>query len=99
MIHTPQAAGLAARREFGNRTLIQEVTREMWGWNLLETLWQYLRYAVTPASGRSCGAGASRADESVHPTGSHSFFLFPTATEAATMIPNATKTSPATIPW
>ena len=39
----PQAAGLAARRQFGNRTLIQEVTREMWGWNTLETLWQDVR--------------------------------------------------------
>jgi predicted permease len=43
---TPHAAELAARREFGNRTLVQEVTREMWGWNALETLWQDVRYAL-----------------------------------------------------
>jgi putative ABC transport system permease protein len=41
----PQAAELAARREFGNRTLIQETTREMWRWNSLETVWQDARYA------------------------------------------------------
>ena len=43
---TPPAAELAARREFGNRTLVQEVTREMWGWNWLEQLWQDVRYAL-----------------------------------------------------
>jgi predicted permease len=43
---TPQSAELAARREFGNRTLIQETTREMWGWNSLERLWQDVRYAL-----------------------------------------------------
>jgi predicted permease len=43
---TPRAAELAARREFGNRTLVQEVTREMWGWNAMETLWQDVRYAL-----------------------------------------------------
>ena len=42
----PQAAALAARREFGNRTLIQEITREMWGWSALTTLWQDVRYAL-----------------------------------------------------
>ncbi|MCX6633849.1 MAG: permease prefix domain 1-containing protein, partial [Acidobacteria bacterium] len=42
----PQAAELAARREFGNRTLIQEITREMWGWSSLERLWQDARYAL-----------------------------------------------------
>jgi len=43
---TPQAAELAARREFGNRTLIQETTREMWGWSWLETVWQDACYAL-----------------------------------------------------
>jgi predicted permease len=43
---TPGAASSAARREFGNSTLIQEVTREMWGWNSLETLLQDVRYAL-----------------------------------------------------
>jgi hypothetical protein len=37
---------MAARREFGNRTLVKEVTRQMWGWHLLETLWQDVRYAL-----------------------------------------------------
>lgn len=31
------------RREFGNLTLIKEVTREMWGWGSVERLWQDLR--------------------------------------------------------
>ena len=42
----PRAAALAARREFGNRTLIQETTREMWGWSALTTFWQDIRYAL-----------------------------------------------------
>ena len=36
----------SARRQFGNSTLLKEVSREMWGWNSLETLWQDLRYAL-----------------------------------------------------
>ena len=43
---TPHAAELAARREFGNRILVQETTREMWGWNSLERLCQDVRYAL-----------------------------------------------------
>jgi predicted permease len=42
----PQAAEFAARREFGNRTLIQEVTREMWGGRMLREFWQDVRYAI-----------------------------------------------------
>ena len=42
----PKAAELAARREFGNRTLIQEVTREMWRWIIWERLGQDLRYGL-----------------------------------------------------
>ena len=42
----PQAAAQAARREFGNRTLVQETTRAMWGWSSLELLWQDARYAL-----------------------------------------------------
>jgi predicted permease len=41
----PEDAPYAARRAFGNVTLIQEVTREMWGWTSLERLSQDLRYA------------------------------------------------------
>src|SRR5262249_12556698 len=42
----PQAAELSARREFGNRILIQETTRDMWGWSSLGGLWQDARYAL-----------------------------------------------------
>jgi putative ABC transport system permease protein len=35
-----------ARREFGNATLVKEVTREMWGWRWLETLLQEVGYAL-----------------------------------------------------
>lgn len=42
----PRAAELAARREFGNRTLVQEVTRQMWGWSWLERVWQDVHYAL-----------------------------------------------------
>ena len=43
---SPVEAPYAARRAFGNVTLIQEVTREMWGWTALERLGQDLRYAM-----------------------------------------------------
>ena len=41
----PGEASYAARRAFGNVTLVKEVTREMWGWTSLERLGQDLRYA------------------------------------------------------
>jgi putative ABC transport system permease protein len=34
-----------ATRQFGNQTLLQEVSREMWGFRSIETLMQDLRYA------------------------------------------------------
>lgn len=37
-------AELATRREFGNTTLIKEVTREMWGWASIDRLYQDLRF-------------------------------------------------------
>src|SRR6201996_9302586 len=37
-------ASSSARREFGNATLIKEITREMWGWVTVERLFQDLRY-------------------------------------------------------
>jgi predicted permease len=43
---SPEAAELAALREFGNPTLTKEVTREMWGWSSLETLFRDLRYGM-----------------------------------------------------
>src|SRR2546425_3642994 len=42
----PVEAPYAARRAFGNVTLIQEVTREMWGWRSVEILIQDVRYAL-----------------------------------------------------
>ncbi|MGO8785889.1 MAG: ADOP family duplicated permease [Terriglobia bacterium] len=41
---TPDEAHYAALRRFGNVTLAQERSREMWGWNSVETLWQDLRF-------------------------------------------------------
>jgi hypothetical protein len=35
-----------ARKAFGNRTLVAEVTREMWGLAWVERTWQDLRYAL-----------------------------------------------------
>jgi hypothetical protein len=43
---SPEAAELAARREFGNPTLTKEVTRQIWGWSSLETLGQDLSYGI-----------------------------------------------------
>jgi len=36
----------AARREFGNVELVQQVTRDQWGWRWLEELFQDLRYGA-----------------------------------------------------
>ncbi len=36
----------AARRAFGNLTLVKEEVREMWGWTYLETIWQDLRFGA-----------------------------------------------------
>ncbi len=43
---TPDEAHYAALRRFGNVTLAQERSREMWGWNSVETLWQDLRFGL-----------------------------------------------------
>ena len=42
----PEEAHYAALRRFGNVTLAQERSREMWGWISVETLWQDLRYGL-----------------------------------------------------
>jgi predicted permease len=42
----PEEAHYAALRRFGNVTLAQERSREMWGWNSVETLWQDFRYGI-----------------------------------------------------
>ncbi len=42
----PKEAEHAARREFGNETLVRELTRRMWGWTWLEALWQDVRSAL-----------------------------------------------------
>src|SRR6266849_3244491 len=39
-------ARAAARRRFGNVTLVKEDCREMWTFTWLETLWQDVRYAA-----------------------------------------------------
>jgi hypothetical protein len=40
----------AASRKFGNRTLIEESSREAWGWMAAERLWQDVRYALRALS-------------------------------------------------
>jgi predicted permease len=42
----PDEARYAARRVFGNTSLVKETVREMWGWTSLERLIQDLRYAA-----------------------------------------------------
>jgi putative ABC transport system permease protein len=42
----PEEAHYAALRRFGNVTLAQERSREMWGWNSIETLGQDVRYGL-----------------------------------------------------
>src|SRR6266540_5568137 len=43
---SPEEARWAARRAFGNVTLVKEEVRFMWGWTLWETIFQELRYAA-----------------------------------------------------
>ncbi len=48
---SPQSAAFGARREFGNVTLVKETTRAVWGTQLLEALWQDVRYAFRSLRG------------------------------------------------
>src|SRR5215813_12397747 len=41
-----EEARYAAQRQFGNQTLLQEVSRDMWGVRSIETLFQDLRYGA-----------------------------------------------------
>jgi predicted permease len=41
-----EEARYAARRDFGNTTLVKEVTREMWAWSSLERFLQNVRYGL-----------------------------------------------------
>jgi putative ABC transport system permease protein len=43
---SPMEAHYAVHRRFGNDLVLREASRDMWGWNWLETLWQDLRFAV-----------------------------------------------------
>jgi MacB-like periplasmic core domain len=43
---SPEEARYAAQRQFGNQTLLWEVSRDMWGFRSLETLAQDLRYGA-----------------------------------------------------
>ena len=43
---TAEQARTSAAREFGNVTLVKEVTRDMWGFRWLETMLQDLRYGA-----------------------------------------------------
>ena len=43
---SPEQARASAVREFGNVTLVKEVTREMWGWSFWETCLQDVRYGL-----------------------------------------------------
>ena len=43
---SPQAAEQSARYALGNELLIKEVTRQMWGWAILERIWRDLVYTL-----------------------------------------------------
>ncbi|SPE28400.1 conserved membrane hypothetical protein [Candidatus Sulfopaludibacter sp. SbA3] len=43
---SPAEAEAAARRQFGNATRIQEVSRDAWGWTLLDTLHKDIAYGA-----------------------------------------------------
>lgn len=41
-----EEAWRTAQREFGNRTLLEERSREVWQWPLVENLWRDIRFAL-----------------------------------------------------
>ncbi len=43
---SPDEARYAARRQFGNQTLLRDVSRDMWGFRFLETIAQDLSYGL-----------------------------------------------------
>lgn len=43
---SPKEAQHAARREFGNVAVAEEVTRDAWGWRWFAEMWQDVRYGV-----------------------------------------------------
>ena len=43
---SPQESRYAAQRQFGNQTLLGELSRETWGFRSLEALWQDFRYGL-----------------------------------------------------
>jgi predicted permease len=43
---SPEEAHYAVQRRFGNKLALREESRDMWGWNWLETLLQDLRYGL-----------------------------------------------------
>jgi putative ABC transport system permease protein len=55
---SPEEARYAARRAFGNTTLIREQTHEAWGWAPFEHLWHGVRYALRQFSKRPAFAVA-----------------------------------------
>jgi predicted permease len=60
----PAEASSAATRQFGNQTLLQEMSREMWGVRSIETLFQDLRFGLRMLlknSGLTCVAALSLA--------------------------------------
>jgi hypothetical protein len=43
---SPEEAAREARKAFGNRTQLEERSREMWQWPTLESLWSDVRFAL-----------------------------------------------------
>jgi predicted permease len=43
---SPEEAAREARKAFGNRTLLEERSREVWQWPALESLWADVRFAL-----------------------------------------------------
>ena len=43
---SPRDAQREARRTFGNRTLVEERSREVWQWAMLQSIWADVRFAL-----------------------------------------------------
>ncbi len=43
---SPREADYAAKRRFGNDLVLREESRDMWGWNWLESLMQDIRFGL-----------------------------------------------------
>ena len=61
---SPKEAHYAAQRRFGNQLVLREESRDVWGWNWLETLLQDARYGARQLHRNQVGRGGRASSDS-----------------------------------